>query len=620
MTPASLFVLLLSAARAAAQPSAFPLGVGYSEWLNTAATQIATDNSGAIYLLQPYCVHTSSSCVTKLSADGSTMLWDNNLGFAVNAMAVDPDGGVYVIPVSQPQDASIYVDKLAAGGTGLAWQAAVGLMPGGPSALEADSQGRAYVAAASSPNAAGAVVRVNAAGSGVDYTTQLAGTPAALAVDSSGAAFIAGFTTGQSSHTGFLARVAPDGSPGFNVTLPQQPQPVAIAINASGDAVVLSSNGVLQRVDSSGGVTLVTTVPGMAGGTLALDAAGNAYIAGAGNQAFQLKNSLAACGNAPVGVDFLTVVAPDGSQLQGTYFPDALNTTPQIPAVAIGSNSTVLVLVLANPSYVPTRGGPFASNNSATTYLLSLSPNATAQVSPLACLGNGASFQPLPISPGEIVTLFGSGLGPLEGVQTQATLKTPYPTQPSGVEVTFDGTPAPLLWVQDAQINAVAPWSLTPGQNTQVCVSYNNANANCLTWAVTQQVPGIFTVDGTHALAMNQDGSLNSAQNPAPVGSIVTVWATGLGPITPAQADGTLVPLPLPTNVFTTQVAASDTVGENCLLACVWQNFAVQYAGPAPYLVAGVSQINFQAANYPGAIYLLSWALSQSFQIYVAGQ
>ena len=175
--------------------------------------------------------------------------------------------------------------------------------------------------------------------------------------------------------------------------------------------------------------------------------------------------------------------------------------------------------------------------------------------------------------------------------------------------------------MQDGQINTVAPWSLTPGQNTRVCVFYNNANANCLTWAVTQAVPGVFTVDGTYALAINQDGNLNSAKNPAAVGTIVTVWATGLGPIMPAKADGTLVPLPLPSNVYAITVGASDTVGENCLLACNWQPFTVEYAGPAPYLVAGATQINFQTTNYLGAIYvttLQGW--SQGFQIYVAGQ
>ena len=147
-----------------------------------------------------------------------------------------------------------------------------------------------------------------------------------------------------------------------------------------------------------------------------------------------------------------------------------------------------------------------------------------------------------------MVSLFGNGLGPQQGIQTQATVQSPFPTQAGNVEVTFDGKPAPLIWVQDAQINAVAPWSLTPGQTTQVCVSYQNVKTNCLTVPVAQTSPGVFTIDGVHAAALNQDGTINSADHPAPVGSIISVLATGLGPIDPAQGDGTLVGFPLPTN------------------------------------------------------------------------
>jgi uncharacterized protein (TIGR03437 family) len=188
--------------------------------------------------------------------------------------------------------------------------------------------------------------------------------------------------------------------------------------------------------------------------------------------------------------------------------------------------------------------------------------------------------------------------------------------------VTFDGTPAPLLWVQDAQINTVAPWSLTPGKTTQVCVSYNNVNTNCLTWPVVQTAPAVFTVDGTYAAALNQDGSINSATNPAAVGSIVSVWATGLGPIAPPQAGGTLVQFPLPNNVLAVGVMASYSLG---IPNPVAENdpFAVSYAGPAPDLVAGVSQINFQVGSFPsyGAIYvILPSSQSPGFEIYIAGQ
>jgi uncharacterized protein (TIGR03437 family) len=161
----------------------------------------------------------------------------------------------------------------------------------------------------------------------------------------------------------------------------------------------------------------------------------------------------------------------------------------------------------------------------------------------------------------------------------------------------------------------VAPWSLTPGQTTQVCVSYQNMKTNCLTVPVAQTSPGVFTIDGVHAAALNQDGTINSADHPAPVGSIISVWATGLGPIDPAQGDGTLVGFPLPTNTAQVAVQAIAVIfgffggGQTIITP-----FVVTYAGPAPYLVAGTSQINFQVVKYAGTIFVEG---SNGFQIYV---
>jgi uncharacterized protein (TIGR03437 family) len=186
------------------------------------------------------------------------------------------------------------------------------------------------------------------------------------------------------------------------------------------------------------------------------------------------------------------------------------------------------------------------------------------------------------------------------------------------VEVTFDGTPAPLLWVQDAQINAVAPWSLTPGQNTKVCASYNNVKTNCLIWPVVQSAPAVFTVDGTTAAAINQDGSVNSLTNPAPVGSIVAVWATGLGAIAPPEADGALVQFPLAKNVLAVGVEAAWCFPFSCSSFPVYQ---VTYAGPAPYQVAGISQINFQVVPFSGLnAVILPSAQSPYFGVFVASK
>jgi uncharacterized protein (TIGR03437 family) len=631
----------MSASCAMAQSSGFLLGVGYSEWLPLDAVQMATDSSGAIYFLSPG-YGGCSSCVTKLSADGATILWQNPIPLGAYAMAVDPGGDVFVIPITEASDPSISVAKLNASGNGIEWTAPVGFTAPPPASagwrnylLAADAQGRAYVVATRNP---AYVVRVSAAGK-VDYTVPVEGTATAIAADQSGAAFVAGYTI---TSTGFLARLAPNGSAGYYTTLPEDSSPAAVALDASGDAVV-AGGGVLQRVNSAGAVTTTTSVPG--GYALTLDAVGNAYVAGTTNQLHPVKNSLAACGwlyppgDGTGSAGWLTVAAPDGSILQSTYIPGAVGSTTPGDAVllATGLNSTILVEALAGTTFAPTLAGPPPAPNYtfAANFLMSLSPNSSAQTVPLACVGNAASFIADPVAPGEVVTLFGNGLGPQQGVQPQVSLQSPYPAQLAGVEVTFDGTPAPLLWVQDSQINAVAPWSLTPGNNTQICVTYNNVNTNCLTWPVVETDPAVFTADGVYAAAENQDGTANSADHPAPVGSIVAVWATGLGPITPPQADGTMTGLPLLSDVLSAGVEAVSTTPNQPPCGCgifpVYNPFVVTYVGSAPYKVAGISQINFQVVPYTnqsqtpslatGAIFVtLPSTTSPGFQIYVAGQ
>jgi uncharacterized protein (TIGR03437 family) len=620
----------------AAQPG-FMLGADYSEWLypNAGKMQIATDGSGALYILSVFPGTSLSSPsvfrVTRLSADGKTILWENNPGFATDQIAVDPSGGVYLLSSISavaplvPPATSLFVAKLSADGGGIAWKTQVPNLPQyvPEPVLAVDPQGRAYVAGESdASNAVGGVVRLKADGSGIDYTAKVAGYPTAIAVDASGGAFVAGSVVSSPTDVSstFLARLAPDGSAGFYSTLPAAIYGMVVAVDPQGNAVIYSGagneGGVLQRFDSTGAVTLSQSGPKSLFPALAVDASGNMYVTGSTQYLTPVRNSLATCG-----LDLLSVFAPDGSVLQTTYIPGGHNSGA---LVAIGVNSNVFVVDQAEVGFTPSQTGPFpyvppANPGDATTpFLWRLSPNANAQTFPLACLGNAATYNSssVEIAPGTMVSLFGNGLGPQQGIQTQATLQSPFPTQAGNVEVTFDGNPAPLTWVQDAQINAVAPWSLTPGQTTQVCVSYQNVKTNCLTVPVAQISPGVFTIDGVHAAALNQDGTINSADHPAPVGSTISVWATGLGPIDPAQGDGTLVGFPLPTN--TAQVAVQAIAVEFGFFGggqTIITPFLLTYAGPAPYLVAGTSQINFQVVNYAGTIYVES---GNGFQIYVA--
>jgi uncharacterized protein (TIGR03437 family) len=198
--------------------------------------------------------------------------------------------------------------------------------------------------------------------------------------------------------------------------------------------------------------------------------------------------------------------------------------------------------------------------------------------------------------------------------------QSPFPVEFADVQVTFGGIPAPLIWLQDSQINAAVPWAVA-GPTTQVCVAYKNVKTNCLTWPVAETAPGVFTVDGSHAAALNEDGTVNSASNPATPGSIVSVFATGLGPLTPPQRDGSIIGMPLPTNSIPVHLAI---VYESLFQGSPRTQLSPYnsiYAGPAPFLIGGTTQINFRAIPDPNTFILSAGdegGYSYYFHIYVA--
>src|ERR1035438_7946249 len=87
-----LCLALLSATGAMAASSGFLLGVDCGECFVPYAAGIATDNSGALYILSDTSPSSGPNLVTKLSADGTTILWQYPLRFVVSGMAVAPNG------------------------------------------------------------------------------------------------------------------------------------------------------------------------------------------------------------------------------------------------------------------------------------------------------------------------------------------------------------------------------------------------------------------------------------------------------------------------------------------------------------------------------------------------
>lgn len=607
-----LLTLLWASLLASAEPS-FVLGFDYSQWLFDRFRAMATDGSGAIYLLRAETapgVNGLRCSVTKLSADGRSILWTNRLQTEVSRMAVDPSGGVYVTPIRR--DGAVTVAKLDDTGSGIAWTSPVLILPElnlDFPLLAVDAKGRAYASLGAK------LARLSADGSSIEYSVTADGAIYSIAADAAGAAFV----TADSS----LTRFAPDGSVGFKTTLATA-SGQHVVLDKNGNAVVNTGLG-LARFDANGRLISSSAFPAGTAGRLqpsfALDKAGNAYIAGTSQTAYYpVKNTLAPCGT-----QFLNVIAPDGTLLQTTYLPGAgsFGTTY---SMSLGADGNVLMALEPSPSFIPSRSGPLPAGQAPTTpMLLSLSPTATADLFPLACISNAASHTLGPITAGELLELSGSGLGPQQGVLPDATLQTPYPTRVADVQVTFDGTPAPILWAQDGQVNVAAPWSLNTTRNTQVCVTYREAALKCVSWPTAGWAPSVFLNYGTNsfAVALNQDGSVNSAANPAASGSIVSIFANGLGSIAPQQADGALVDLPLPNNVFpaTVQALVPDPLGPRGL-GTIEVAAEVTYYGPAPFRVAGVSQINFRLNTNTGVRYRVGVAggFSQVFRIFVTPQ
>jgi len=203
---------------------------------------------------------------------------------------------------------------------------------------------------------------------------------------------------------------------------------------------------------------------------------------------------------------------------------------------------------------------------------------------------DAANLLPSPVAPGELVTLFGTNLGPAAGIGAEPDTSGRLGTNLAGVRVLFDGVPAPVLYAQAYQVNAIVPFAVTPGVTVRVQVEYNGTQSTATAVDVTKASPAIFTLDhpsprGGKAAALNQDGTINSPANPASVGSIVTIYATGAGSMLPAVPDGQIVTtanakpaLPVTVNFYGTSAE-------------------VLYAGSAPGIVAGVLQINVRVPD-----------------------
>ena len=196
---------------------------------------------------------------------------------------------------------------------------------------------------------------------------------------------------------------------------------------------------------------------------------------------------------------------------------------------------------------------------------------------------NAASYLP-GISPGGLITIFGNNLSSVTGIVVAGT--DPLPNELAGVSVLINGLYAPVFAVAYAngedQVSVQVPYETAVGPGAALIDVYNNGvlEASVRVDSFTE-APGIFMYDGTYAVAVRYaDGSVTGPTNPAFPGDILTLYTTGLGPLTLNLVDG--VGAPFDPLAYTQDPFTVTVAGEQC---------QVLFSGLAPGYV-GLYQLN----------------------------
>lgn len=231
-----------------------------------------------------------------------------------------------------------------------------------------------------------------------------------------------------------------------------------------------------------------------------------------------------------------------------------------------------------------------------TLYVGDTGNNRVAHFLKAVAVINSASYQAgVPVSPGGLATMFGKDLAASEETASGA----PWPSSLAEREVVInDEIKAPLHYLSSTQVNFQVP-SAAPLGVDRVAVRLSSTAELVAggSLAVSASSPGLFTSsqDGRgQAAAVNQDGRLNTAANPAAKGSVIVLYGTGQGQVSPPVPDA----LAAPSSPLSSTVTVPTTDGRACVTSqpamCVAIGSVfgeVLYSGLAPGYV-GLWQVN----------------------------
>jgi len=508
-------------------------------------------------------------------------------------MAIDPAGNVYIA-----DSENFRVRKVNAAGiiSTYAGNGVYGFSGDGGPAVNAsisdvlsvalDAAGNLYLADASNRRirkiAPGGIISTIAgngvqgySGDGGPAASALLGRPVALVVDAGGNLYYVDSVdqcVRRISVAGIISTVAGNGVEGFSgdgglAISASLDFPLGIAFDSAGNFYVADANNNRIRMISPGGI-ITTAVGGATGGfsgdggpavsasinipsDVAVDSAGSLYIADAGNNRIRKV--------APTGV-ITTIAGTAGNGFSGDGGPPTLAMLNHPWSIAVASSGTVYIGDMANfrvREIIPAASG-----------LLPPVVSANGVV-------NGASFVVgLTVAPGSLAAIFGSNFASA----TTIAGSVPLPTMLGQTSVTFDGIPAPLFFVSPGQINAQVPFTLPAGPTT-VQVTQSGMSSAMLTTDMGVFSPGIFLLDqaGTGAIFDAVTFAIITSSSPARPGEVIAIYATGLGPVSPAAVSGAAASNPSTTSTPTVTIG-----GINC---------PILYSGLAPTLVS-IYQVN----------------------------
>jgi uncharacterized protein (TIGR03437 family) len=225
--------------------------------------------------------------------------------------------------------------------------------------------------------------------------------------------------------------------------------------------------------------------------------------------------------------------------------------------------------------------------NTTVSVALFISASTTPQPFIISNSASGVGGQ---LSPGEIITIKGSGLGPGNAVSfTVGSLTSPVL---AGVQVTFNGFSGTLLYVSSTQINVTVPYEIAGSASAAIIVTFQGVSSSPISQPVGAASLGLYTDNSTgsgQSAALNPNSSCaqppcyNTAATPVTQGSYVSVYGTGGGQTVPASTDGEVTP-GLSNLVFAQYVSA--TIGGKAA--------PILFAGAAPGAVTGLVQFNIQ--------------------------